>query len=122
MTPSPPNRGPPRLRPAGQLTRTGARRLPGRYVGKRGGDAKSFKQAAINDIIVEEAKKGLNVVRLKGGDPGIFGRLGPEACPPRAAPPRTGGGAGGNPLLTRPAPAPTPLAADYCAGGERDRL
>ena len=56
--------------------RAAARR---RYVGKRGGDNKSYKQEAINELIVAEALQGKAVVRLKGGDPGIYGRLGPEA-------------------------------------------
>ncbi len=46
-------------------------------VGKKGFGA-SYKQEEINDIIVEEARKGELVVRLKGGDPSIFGRLDEE--------------------------------------------
>jgi len=47
------------------------------YVGKRGG-CKSTPQAFIEKLLIQEAKAGLNVVRLKGGDPFIFGRGGEE--------------------------------------------
>lgn len=42
-------------------------------VGKSPGDPLG-RQEEINDILVERAKRGLRVVRLKGGDPFIFGR------------------------------------------------
>ncbi len=48
------------------------------YVGKKGGDH-TMAQEDINMLIVEKAKKGLTVARLKGGDPFIFGRGGEEA-------------------------------------------
>lgn len=47
------------------------------YVGKRGG-CKSTPQAFIEKLMVMAAKEGDNVVRLKGGDPFIFGRGGEE--------------------------------------------
>jgi uroporphyrin-III C-methyltransferase len=47
-------------------------------VGKRGG-CKSTPQAFIERLMVAEAKAGRIVVRLKGGDPCIFGRGGEEA-------------------------------------------
>jgi uroporphyrin-III C-methyltransferase len=42
------------------------------YVGKRPGE--SHSQDAINFLIIEKALAGLHVVRLKGGDPFVFGR------------------------------------------------
>jgi uroporphyrin-III C-methyltransferase len=47
------------------------------YVGKRGG-CKSTPQAFIEKLMVMAALEGDNVVRLKGGDPFIFGRGGEE--------------------------------------------
>lgn len=47
------------------------------YVGKRGG-CKSTPQAFIEKLMIMAVKEGENVVRLKGGDPFIFGRGGEE--------------------------------------------
>lgn len=43
------------------------------FVGKRKG-CYAYKQEEINDMILQYAKKGNHVVRLKGGDPFVFGR------------------------------------------------
>jgi uroporphyrin-III C-methyltransferase len=47
------------------------------HVGKRGG-CQSTPQAFIEKLMAQEALAGENVVRLKGGDPLIFGRAGEE--------------------------------------------
>jgi len=54
------------------------------YVGKRGG-CKSTPQAFIEKLMEAEVHKGERVVRLKGGDPFIFGRGGEEVEHLRAA-------------------------------------
>ncbi|HDI78257.1 MAG TPA: uroporphyrinogen-III C-methyltransferase, partial [Desulfobacteraceae bacterium] len=48
------------------------------YAGKEAG-RHTMKQKKINNLMIEKANSGLMVVRLKGGDPFIFGRGGEEA-------------------------------------------
>jgi uroporphyrinogen III methyltransferase / synthase len=48
------------------------------YAGKKAG-AHTLSQTEINDLILQRAKEGKLVVRLKGGDPFVFGRGAEEA-------------------------------------------
>lgn len=48
------------------------------YVGKKKSDH-AFSQDEISAMLIERARRGLSVVRLKGGDPFLFGRGGEEA-------------------------------------------
>src|SRR5438067_6948000 len=45
--------------------------------GKRAGKP-SLRQETINRLMLRLARRGLEVVRLKGGDPSVFGRVGEE--------------------------------------------
>ena len=64
-----------------ELARRDAERV---FVGKHVG-AHAWPQDRINRMIVAEAASGRRVVRLKSGDPGIFGRAGEEIDAARAA-------------------------------------
>ena len=63
------------------LARPGVRLLK---VGKRGGCV-STEQRFIHELMIREARSGARVVRLKGGDPFVFGRGGEEVDALRAA-------------------------------------
>jgi uroporphyrinogen III methyltransferase/synthase len=72
-----------RLIPASALdgARPDAERV---YVGKEGGGPQ-MPQEEINRLLLEHARAGRRVVRLKGGDPFVFGRGGEEALVLREA-------------------------------------
>ena len=85
-----------------ELCRPDAERV---FVGKRGGRA-SERQTDINERMVEAARAGRTVARLKGGDPYLFGRGSEEAEDLAAA---------GVPFEVVPG-VPSPMAATAYAG------
>ena len=101
------------------------------FAGKRGGRP-SPHQRDINELIVAEAGKGRRVLRLKGGDPFVFGRGGEEAhalvragVPFRIVPGLTSGLAAlalaGIPATTRETNHAVILAAGHRAEGDSAR-
>jgi uroporphyrinogen III methyltransferase / synthase len=58
-----------------QHARTESERI---YVGKQPGD-RTWRQSQINHLLIERARAGQVICRLKGGDPFVFGRGGEEA-------------------------------------------
>jgi uroporphyrin-III C-methyltransferase/precorrin-2 dehydrogenase/sirohydrochlorin ferrochelatase len=61
-----------------------ARRAQRFFVGKRAG-RHAMSQQAIHALMIRAARRGRRVVRLKGGDPFVFGRGGEEAIALRSA-------------------------------------
>lgn len=62
---------------APELVAQAPRRAKRIYVGKEPG--RPLQQERINALLIREARRGQRVVRLKGGDPFVFGRGGEEA-------------------------------------------
>jgi uroporphyrin-III C-methyltransferase len=79
-------------------------------VGKGPGHA-PYSQGEINQLLVDHAKRGLDVVRLKGGDPFVFGRGSEElaACEEAGVPVRVVQGV--TSAIAAPAAAGIPLTA-----------
>jgi uroporphyrin-III C-methyltransferase len=107
--------------------RRGARLL---YVGKEGGGA-SVRQEDIHALLVAQARLGRTVVRLKGGDPFVFGRGGEEALalaaegvPCEVVPGVSAGAAApaaaGIPVTHRGLSASVTFATGHLADGEPD--
>jgi uroporphyrin-III C-methyltransferase len=85
-------------------------------VGKRGGCA-STPQAFIHKLMVAEALRGERVVRLKGGDPFVFGRGGEELDALRAAGLRVAVVSGLTAGIAGPAALGIPVTDRRCAPG-----
>ncbi len=79
-------------------------------VGKAPGHA-AYSQAEINDLLVEHARQGKSVVRLKGGDPFVFGRGSEEMEACRRAGVRVCVVPGVTSAIAAPAAASIPLTA-----------
>lgn len=85
--------------------------------GKRAGRA-SMAQDTINHLMLRLARRGLKVVRLKGGDPSVFGRVGEE----RAFLGRHGVGSQIVPGVTAASAAAAQFAAPLTHRGEARRV
>ncbi|MCE2660232.1 MAG: uroporphyrinogen-III C-methyltransferase, partial [Rubrivivax sp.] len=96
-----------------RFVRRSARIVP---VGKRGGCA-STPQAFIHKLMVAEALRGERVVRLKGGDPFVFGRGGEELDALRAAGVRVAVVSGLTAGIAGPAALGIPVTDRRCAPG-----
>lgn len=101
-------------------------------VGRRSG-CHSPSQAEINDLLIEAARDGRQVVRLKGGDPMLLARGGEEMAaliaagvPVRVIPGVSAAiaaaGAAGIPLTHRGVAASVSIVAGHSASGQSERL
>lgn len=102
------------------------------YVGKRAG-CHALPQAEIIDLMVERARQGQRIVRLKGGDPFVFGRGGEEAQAlseagivweliPGVSAGIAAPGLAGIPLTLRGTAASVAFVSGHCAGDAPPRL
>ena len=90
-------------------------------VGKHGGGQR-VEQAVITELLLERARRGLTVARLKGGDPFVFGRGGEEAEALAAAGVRFEIVPGVTAMLAVAACIGAPLGHDFCAISLSDNL
>ncbi|WP_020207562.1 uroporphyrinogen-III C-methyltransferase [Gilvimarinus chinensis] len=69
---------------SGDIRELFPKQVPAIYVGKVK-NCHSVAQSDLNQMLVEHAQRGLNVCRIKGGDPFVFGRGGEELLELRQA-------------------------------------
>ena len=106
-----------RLRRARLARSSSPRRPPTRSLISRA----PLRQAEIDALLVEYGRAGLDVVRLKGGDPFVFGRGGEEALALAAAGDSVHGHAGRLEHRRRPGGRADPGHAPRCLGSGHDR-